>query len=523
MDSLLTSANRIRLLDRDGVPVADPVEWEPGLVELLVDPAEWAEGALTLQGAPLPVSLRRLGGVIRVLADWPRAGPGRYRLRFETSDEVDELVAEVRPRKISEAAFVALLEDLEARLPAVVAIGLQRGGALAGIALPPPGETTLAQEFQRLRRAVNGISGRPGLATVLEELADDPHEVLRGIETWVRQERARRPHPGRLAQAVAVPGNLGAGGLPIRVFDARVEASADVYENRLLASFHEQVHLRLRRLAAALAATRQLDAFADAHALLDRLVRARRAAAFLDGVAPLAHPAARTTMVLLRRPPYRAALEGYLEFHRTVAVRLEAPGLEAPLENLPALYQTWGTLEVVAALLAVAPGVGYRVVAQRLAVRDAGGLYVRVLPDGRPAVVLARDGDGTVVRLIPERSYGSQGLLRSVSYLQRPDVAVEVERPGEPVTVFLFDPKYKLDGGATAAEPDEGRPTKADIDKMHAYRDAIRDAAERRAVKLAAVLYPGPAVRYAPGLEALPAVPGDPLGRLGELLEAAIA
>jgi hypothetical protein len=36
----------------------------------------------------------------------------------------------------------------------------------------------------------------------------------------------------------------------------------------------------------------------------------------------LAHLPTQFTMVLLKRPPYRAALEGYLESHRSATVRL---------------------------------------------------------------------------------------------------------------------------------------------------------------------------------------------------------
>ncbi len=43
---------------------------------------------------------------------------------------------------------------------------------------------------------------------------------------------------------------------------------------------------------------------------------------------------------------------------------------------------------------------------------------------------------------------------------------------------------------------------------MHAYRDAIRDAADHRVVQYAAILYPGPEVRYGSGIEALQALPG---------------
>ena len=49
----------------------------------------------------------------------------------------------------------------------------------------------------------------------------------------------------------------------------------------------------------------------------------------------------------------------------------------------------------------------------------------------------------------------------------------------------------------------DGRQKKADIDTMHAYRDAIRDEQGRRVVEYAAILYPGDEVRFDVGLEAL--------------------
>src|SRR3954467_13872773 len=82
----------------------------------------------------------------------------------------------------------------------------------------------------------------------------------------------------------------------------------------------------------------------------------------------------------------------------------------------------------------------------------------------------------TTVQVIPQRSYTRSGdPLRSVSFTQKPDVVVEVTRPGLPVEIYLFDPKYKLNSEADSTLEVGGRPKKEDIDTMHAYRDAIRD------------------------------------------------
>jgi predicted component of viral defense system (DUF524 family) len=74
--------------------------------------------------------------------------------------------------------------------------------------------------------------------------------------------------------------------------------------------------------------------------------------------------------------------------------------------------------------------------------------------------------------------------------------------------VYLFDPKYKLEGELIEGESADGKPKKTDIDKMHAYRDAVRGEDGIRVVRYAAILYPGPEVRYSEGLEALRAYPG---------------
>ena len=59
--------------------------------------------------------------------------------------------------------------------------------------------------------------------------------------------------------------------------------------------------------------------------------------------------------------------------------------------------------------------------------------------------------------------------------------------------MILFDPKYKLDSDG---QNGSGTPLKVDIDKMHTYRDAIRDDRGRHVVHSAHVLYPGQTTLY---------------------------
>jgi hypothetical protein len=503
------ATSRLRALDRDGRPLDAPLEWEGGFVEVAVATDLWEGAVLERDDRPLALSLRRFAGEPRVVAEWPRSGTGRYQLTLALPDGSTEGATwTIQPRKITPAAYYRMLEALEMRLPVSIALGLQRLGALTGIRFEAATESTLAQELARLRRAVDGSASRPGLAKILPLVARDPHRVLSSAESWVPRERARRINPSSLRQAVAAGANLAEDGLPWKLPEVRVTESVDVYENRILATFHEQVARRLRRLRSTLENGPSERLLRECDDLLERLACGRRESRFLDEVGQLSHRPSRLTMVLLKRPEYRYLLEGYLELHRSAIAHLEEPALEAPLEQLPALYETWGVLQVVQALIEVAAKTGFEAQLQRIVGYDAGGVFVRVLPDGRPALTLSRDSDGTRIRLVPQRSYlRRQGDYRSISYRQKPDVAIEVERAGERGRILLFDPKYKL--LSDDLDGDGGRPKKVDIDTMHAYRDAIRDEEDRRVVEHASILYPGPTTSFGPGLGAIRAAPDD--------------
>ncbi len=505
----LPHTSKLGFLSVEGEPLESPAEWQPGLLEVQVPIEHRKEVQLWRQGTRLRIFLQEIKGKERILADWPLSNPGYYRLRLEYQGKFEDQIITVWPQKISREAFAQMIEDLDARLPASVAIGLLRTGALAGLKLPKPGETTLAQEMVRLRRAVNGTENRPGLIELLPTLAYNPHQILKTNEIWVRQEQVRRPSPSRLVQAFCRGHNLDANGHPIRVPDVRVEHTVDVYENQLVKLFFELVNQRLRRIQYAFDADPTGKPLDEVRSLFEQLKKARQQAAFLDRVSQPKHQPNQITMVLLKRPPYHAALEGYLEFIRSPAVRLEESDLDAPLENLPHLYQVWATLWVIQTLLEVAEHKGYQVEKQCLVGRDKSGVYVRVLPNGQPAVVLVHPQHKTRVQLIPERTYGKHGELHSASVQLRPDIAVEVKLADGSHQVYLFDPKYKLDSEREENIGNGGKPQPADIQKMHTYHDAIQDKDSRQVVHYAAIVYPGSFKSYSrEEIEALPAYPG---------------
>jgi hypothetical protein len=523
MNSPPTSS--LRFIDGDGAELAAPLEWASCLVELTLPLDDWHELRLERDDRSLQFSQRVLDGKLRIVADWPRSPTGDYELRLAGNDgqEGDSMRCRIESRKLDVTAYAELLTDLEARLPVSIVLSLKRLGALTGIQVGKPGGSALGEELAKLRRAIEGTGSRPGLAAVLVEVARDPHRVPVSTEAWVSSERARRVLPARLAQAMALSGNLDRGGLPVRLPEVRVRESVDVYENRLLKTFKEQVEQRLGRLESALRrrrkSTTRTKALAECQALRMRLAPATKGAGFLAEVEALPHVPDRLTMVLLRRPDYRGALEGLLELHRRAGVRLAEPSLAAPLEQLPKLYETWGKLQTIDVLLELARKMGFEHRHQDIVGREPGGAFIRILPGNRPALKLRRDVDGAVVRLVPGRRYEEDGApYGSASFRQEPDIAVEIERPDGTAEICLFDPKYKLESGGD----EQGKPKKADIDTMHAYRDAIRDGEGRRVVRHASILYPGPSRSFGEGLGAVSAVPGAAEAMRDELRKALV-
>ena len=63
----------------------------------------------------------------------------------------------------------------------------------------------------------------------------------------------------------------------------------------------------------------------------------------------------------------------------------------------------------------------------------------------------------------------------------------------------------------------DGKPKKEDVDKMHSYRDAIRDENDRHVVRYAATLYPGKTTRFGDGLAAIHAYPGNETALAAEI------
>ena len=506
---------KLRFVDGSGDPTDLPREWEPSTLEICVNPSVWRQGQLKLQGETFASAKARPSWRNTVHVEWPRSGPGNYLVEFEAPSGPASLRFTIRSEKLSSEALACTIDALESGLPTSIAVGLQRMGALQGMRLLPPRESTLAQEILRLRRAVLGTSGRPGLARSLLNISRDPHRVFRSDDVWTRADRVRRPQPARLALALAAAGNVSEDRKLRRLIDQRVEHTVDVYENRLLKLFVGEVAARLRRLLSEVG-EREAE-LTQLQALRAELSSAVRSATFLSEVCTPRDLPIVLTMVLLNRPEYRGVLDGLVEFRRSVAVHLEDEALDAPLQNLPYLYQRWCLLRVLDAVTRMAGEKGFRIVEERLSRRRQAALFIEVLPGGEPLIHYRHDESGTVATVTHERTFDGTKSPHSVSFSQRPDIVLDVRAPNAVPRLFVFDPKYKLESEDHGEGVPAGRPKKSDIDKMHAYRDSIRGESGKRVVEYAAILYPGPSKHFGNDVAALKAVAGQETCLQGQL------
>lgn len=498
-------SSEAQFLDLDGCACA-PREWTPLLLLLPGPITDWEGWSVAVNGEPRAVHLRRIAGQAQCVCEWPESSAGRYRIVLDhpARGRVEQDLL-IMPAKLGEQAIERILEDMEKRLPHALAAALQRGGALAGLDLLPPENVTPAAELSRLRHIVAGTEAEPGLLRLLPLIASAPHKVL--VETVINtpQERARRPHAVLMRKALYRGHQIDDEGRPLRLFDRRIEPSHDVHENRVVKLVCELSRQRLVRLIPMLPAALQ----SDTSSLLDALTRAVRQAAFLAEVGPSGTTVPQVTQVLLRRADYRRVLNLWKALCSGLAVRFGSGALDTPFRSVPNLYELWGTFASLTKIVELLVDHGFEIGRERLIRRLPQGPLVELVQGQNPLAHLTR-GDSTTANVYFQRSFSAQSApLASVSFDQRPDLVVEVARPDGPCALIVLDPKYKLDERSGMIGP-----KKEDIDKMHAYRDAIVHRSHGRVIRHAAILYPGPTRRFGDEVSALNADPLDP-GVLG--------
>lgn len=514
------------------VPEHQPVEF--------VCPAQpGVRYALSVDGRRLEPFLRPADGAWRW--SWnPGAAVGLHEVRLEVQDGGAGLQLAWRlravPRKIDQERYALLLDDVE-RLAAGLAFTLaspaseSAAPATDAARRPSPAEEYYALFAERLdsfERAVRRIYARPR-EQLRRVVGDEPLGGPAAPDAAALAHAARgdlQPAPAgaapELQRAISAAGGL----LPTSLPAARGVPTADFYEHRLLKRLLTVLIGRARRIggaAASLAARLERSEYAQA-----RLERARRIAEGCDAAirrlrelraAPLLAEVEELgafrgpTPLLQRDPAYREVYRTWLALHRAPFITLTSPLFDIPVADLPHLYEAWCALIVASAMLALGSLQEQRLVTSSSpADSPADDLDLTVaLAEDLPLLRVARGDTTLTLRYQPRyrplaRERSASGPRSPLGSLDRhtrvPDLAIEVERPGTPLRVFVLDAKYRL-------EADGGVPQDA-LAEAYAYLGAIGAAGERRTLG-AALLYPGRGApeRYPSGVGAIPLLPGE--------------
>ncbi len=416
----------------------------------------------------------------------------------------------VRSGKWTDAEFNRMLEKITKRA-AALPFTASAASALPYLRDAEGVEDVLYHAFVYLRHAVSTDASReaailPALAGIVRR----PHRQLRREGRVVPIELARRVDPPALIDLAAgrrpmrrarKQGPLSSclrGHLPLEVEESIVCHTLDTPENRFVKAFLERCLLIVQRMR-----ERSSDLQAEARARLQRdcdavdraLAPARRASMWAD-VGVMTHfPAA--SPVLHGRSSYRTVFDTWRRLHLGSRLPLKPRQAQRFLEvkDIALLYELWCCFGLVDAVTA-AKGEEKPCEVDRPERTD---FQASVPYDWQ-----ARWTDGTTVTYNPRFSRSKRDQVRrSYSVPLRPDLALEVPT-GKNRGLHLFDAKFRLDRLDDLAPAKDDRKAeakieeqerrsrfkRADLYKMHAYRDAIPRA------RSAWVLYPGTAARF---------------------------
>jgi len=423
-------------------------------------------------------------------------------------------VLEVRSGKWSVADFDHALDDLF-RVAADLPFHATETSPLPVGMDPTASNDVLYRAFIYLRDALRA-DHRRSLASALRAIARDPHRRFERHEVTVPISLLRDVRfdklPAYLAGTTRWARGVGLVGLgfeedgvvPAELPEPRVRDTLDTTENRFVRSFVDQalfIVVETQRAARGHAAAARVDA--DAREMRALLETARRVAPLRDAGRLSQVPLGST--VLQRRRGYCDVLHHFVRMrHAVKGLPFSSEAFEALLESrdVAHIYELWAFFRVIEALRAI---LGPPTSAEAPSRTDLGVVVKRL-----------KVAWGPDVRATYQETFSAaRGTSYSLSY--EPDVSLHARGK-----LHLFDAKFRLERPKDGTEEDSFR--QADLDKMHAYRDAIRDA------RSAWVLYPGTEAVYydassgrsltslrpeSEGVGALPLRPSD--GRVLEL------
>ena len=449
-------------------------------------------------------------------ANWTRVGTDALILDLVNSVGVLNLPhlgeVELVTGKFGTDQFDAMLRELT---ESATTLPFSAGEAAAGrySVSTAPRDEVLYHAFVYLRyilsdRAPEGVRLLPALEMIVRE----PHRLWHSDRRDVRIEAMTRVDAHTPLDLVTRPGmavvaaSLSPSGarlaerlgwrLPEVVSERKIRPTTDTPENRFVKAFIGQARTIIGRMRSAVS-SRRPDAFRqnllqDCDRMEASLMPIARHSMWEEVGRMVRIPFSST--VLQRRRGYRRVLRHFSRIRLAPTIPLDRDGMRDLLElkNIALLYELWTFFRLVHEISAALGSPPVR----------SGRLASDLFQTGFAAGETFEWDPG--VRLVYNqrfsRSRTDNGYSYSVPLI--PDIALRVP-DGPNAGLHLFDAKFRVQGlndvGLAADEKDAdhekaaeraGSFKRADIYKMHAYRDAIPDA---RSVW---ILYPGGEFRF---------------------------
>ena len=392
------------------------------------------------------------------------------------------------------------LTEIAAALPFTAA----EGSALPYERNVPISREILYHAFVYLRHIVLELGGDGNLCTAYRLVLADPHRRLIREDHWTAPELARSVGPRALEELVSgrvrlhrAPGGCNApvaialkGHLPEVVREDRAYRRLDCPENRFAKALLGQVQWIVDRIHERVGDSEKgfSRRIGDECGQIRRALEPVARNSIWKGIGPMtAIPEAST--VLQRRRGYRELFRHFSALRLASKVPLSARDVTQLLENkdIATLYELWCFFKVVDAVRTVEDGP-----------ESADAVTYTELDATIKHGYRVRWRSGTVAAYNPRFS-ATEGLRKSYSVPLRPDISLRVPDGRANPGLHLLDAKFKLDnlgellGTDLDDDPDvlgKSSFTRADLYKMHTYRDAIPGAHS------VWILYPGGEFRF---------------------------
>ena len=449
-------------------------------------------------------------------ANWTRAGAHALILNLINSVGILQLShlgeVELVTGKFDTDQFDAMLRELT---EAATTLPFSAGEAAAGrySVSTAPRDEILYHAFVYLRYILSDRAPEQvRLLPALEMIVMEPHRLWHSDRRDVRIEAMTRvdahtpldlvTRPG----TAVVPSSLSPSGarlaerlgwrLPEAVSERKIRPTTDTPENRFVKAFTGQARTIIGRMRSAVSSP-EPDAFqrnllADCDRMEASLMPIARHSMWEEVGRMVRIPFSST--VLQRRRGYRRVLQHFSRIRLAPTIPLDTDGMRDLLElkNIALLYELWTFFRLAHEISAVLGSPPVR----------SGRLTNDIFQTAFAAGGTFEWDPG--VRLVYNQGFSRsrKGQRHSYSVPLIPDIALRVPS-GPNAGLHLFDAKFRVkaltDMGLAADDKDAddekaaeraGSFKRADIWKMHAYRDAIPDA---RSVW---ILYPGGEFRF---------------------------